>query len=325
MNPDSETSATEDILDPSSRLLQVLNDQRLADIDECVAEQGTKVWINKNVDPKQLVNPVVDFEDVESITCLTFASLVNDFRTVRQLVEAGSDVRATDWTGSTPLHYACASRVEAQAKVEYMLQRDASLVNATNYSENAVLDSKDDETLPCRLLLGVGETLPRYSTPLHVATEHNQTECIKTLVNDGQSPVNATDGDGWTTLRLASVFGNAEAAEVLVQRPDCRVNATDRWGRSGLHLAAENGHTEAVKVLAEHPNCRVNATDSDGSTALHTAAWAGHAEAVKVLVSHPRCDVSIIDMWGDTAAVEARREGHDDIAALIEAKSKGKR
>ena len=278
MNPDSKTSAAKDVSDPSSRLLQALNDKGPAAIDECVAADKPKGWINNNVDPKQLVNPVVNFEDFESITCLTFGSLVNNFRTVRQLVESGSDVRATDWTGCTPLHYACASRVEAQAKVEYMLQRDASLVNATNYSLNAVLH-------PGRW------SLTRFSTPLHVAALHGRTGCVKTLVNVGKSPV----------------------------------NATDERGSTALHLAAENGHTEAVKVLVQHPDCRVNATDSDGSTALHTAAWAGHAEAVKVLVSHPRCDVSIIDMWGDTAAVEARREGHDDIAALIEAKSKGKR
>ena len=309
MNPDSETSATEDILDPSSRLLQVLNDQRLADIDECVAEQGTKVWINKNVDPKQLVNPVVDFEDVESITCLTFASLVNDFRTVRQLVEAGSDVRATDWTGCTSLHYACASRVEAQAKVEYMLQRDASLVNATNYSENAVLhpesdwstlnvvpvseddDSEDDDFEDdSEFDFEYKPKLPHYSTPLHVAAGHGQTDCVKTLVNVGKAPV----------------------------------NATDEWGRTALHLAADAGRAEAVAVLVQHPGCRVNATTRwEGRTALHLAVDTGNVEAVKVLLSNPSCDVSITDGYGLTAAHTAREQEHSRITKLIKAKAKG--
>ena len=278
VNPDSETSAAKDVVDPSSRLLQALNDQSPAAINECVTADDTKVWINNDVDPKQLVNPVVDFKDVESVTCLTFASLVNDFQTVRQLVESGSDVRVTDWTGCTPLHYACASRVEAQAKVEYMLQRDASLVNATNYSENAVLDPEDDASLW------------RYSTPLHVAARHGQTHCVKTLVDVGKAPVYATDGLGWTAL----------------------------------HRAAEAGHAEAVEVLVQHPDCRVNATDEEGWTALHLAALLGRAEAVEVLVSHPRCDVSITDEYGDTAADLARGRQHGDIAALIEAKAKGK-
>ena len=194
MNKDIETSAANDVSDLSSRLLQALNDQNQTTIEECVAADGAKVWINNNVDPKPLDKPVVDFEDVKSITCLTFASLINDVRTVRQLVESGSDVRATDWSGCTPLHYACASDVEAQAKVEYMLQRDASLVNATNHSRNEVLGYEHDYEND--------ETLPRYSTPLHLAARYNRTDCVKTLVNVSKAPVNATDGKGHIALHL---------------------------------------------------------------------------------------------------------------------------
>ena len=163
-----------------------------------------------------------------------------------------------------------------------MLQRDASLVNATNHSRNEVLgyehDYEDDETLA------------RYSTPLHVAARCNKTDCVKTLVNVGKASV----------------------------------NATDEWGRTALLYAAEAGRAEAVEVLVQHPDCRVNATDGLVCTALHHAARAGHAAAVEVLVSHPRCDVSITDEYGDTAADLARGRQHGDIAALIEAKAKGK-
>ena len=262
-------------MDGSLRLLQALNDKHQAAIDECVAAEGAKDWINYDVDPKQLDNPVREFKDVASITCLTFASLVNDVQTVRQLVESGADPTVTDSEGCSVLHYACASRVDAQAKVTYLLQRDASLVNAYNHSENAVLAPWTK------------------STPLHVAARHNQTDCIKILNKDGKASV----------------------------------NATDERGRTALHLAAAAGSAEAVNMLVQHPDCRVNATDVYGCTALHDAAEAGSAEAVKVLVQHPSCDFSITDeddgFDGDTAAGWARRRGHDDIAALIEAKSKG--
>ena len=265
MNPDSKISAAKDVVDPSSRLLQALNDKSLEAINECVTADEAKVWINNNVDPKQLVDPVVDFKDVERITCLTFASLVNDFQTVRQLVESGSDVRATDWTGCTPLHYACASRVEAQAKVEYMLQRDVSLVNATNYLPNAALDS--GRYWPQSLL--------RYSTPLHVAADHGKSDCVKILVNVGKAPVNATDSYGWTALYLAAAAGHAEAVKVLVQHPDCRVDATDELGCTALHFAARAGRAEAVKVLVSHPSCNFSITNEDGRTA---ADWARDEE-----------------------------------------------
>ena len=129
----------------------------------------------------------------------------------------------------------------------------------------------------------------RKSTPLHVAARHNQPDCVKTLINDSKAPV----------------------------------NATDEPGRTALHLAAEAGSAETVNVLVQHPDCRVNATDGGGCTALHHAAWTGRAEAVNVLASHPSCDFSISNDRGDTAADWARHWGHDDIAALIEAKSRG--
>ena len=274
-NPNDETSANEGAVDGSLRLLQALNDKRQFAIDECVAAEGAKDWINYDVNPKQLHNPVREFKDVASITCLTFASLVNDVETVRQLVDSGADPTVTDSEGCSVLHYACASDVDALAKVTYLLQRASSLVNTYNHSKSA-------EVTPWAK-----------STPLHVAAWHKQTDCVKILINDGKASVNATDERGHTALHEAAAAGSAEAVNMLVQHPDCRVNATDVYG----------------------------------CTALHDAAEAGSAEAVKVLVQHPSCDFSIIDkddgFDGLTAADLARQLGHDDIAALIEAKSKG--
>ena len=267
MKPDSGTSPANIDMDSSLRLLHALNDQRQAAIDECVVAEGAKDWINNAVEPRQLFNPVSDFEDVKSITCLTFASLVNDARTVRQLVESGADVRATDWTGCTPLHYACASRVEAQAKVEYMLQRDASLVNATNYSKSGVLNSR------------------RYWTPLHVAARHNRTDCVKTLISDGKAPVNATDQWGRTALHLAAEAVSADAVKVLVQHPDCCVNVTDERGRTALHLAAEAGSAETLKVLAWHSNCDFNITDDNHHTAAERARYLGLRDIAALIVA----------------------------------------
>ena len=207
------------------RLLQALNDKQQAAIDECVAAEGAKDWINYDVDPKQLDNPVREFKDVASVTCLTFASLVNDVETVRQLVESGADPTVTDSEGYSVLHYACASRVDAQAKVTYLLQRDASLVNAYNHSKNAVLISDIK------------------STPLHVAARHNQTDCVQTLINDSNALVNATDEGGWTALFGAAAAGSAEAVEVLVQHPSCDFFITDiSIGLTAAEAASVRGH-----------------------------------------------------------------------------------
>ena len=218
-------------MDGSLRLLQALNDKHQAAIDECVAAEGAKDWINYDVDPKQLDNPVREFKDVTSITCLTFASLVNDVQTVRQLVESGADPTVTDSEGCSVLHYACASRVDAQAKVTYLLQRDASLVNAYNHSENAVLASREK------------------TTPLHVAAQHNQTDCVRTVINDGKALVNPTDGIGRTALRIAARTRQVEVVNVLVQHPSCDFSIRDREGLTAAECDRRWGDSDIAALI----------------------------------------------------------------------------
>ena len=110
-------------------LLQLLNDQNRAAIKKCLKNKSLKSWINNPVLLELLENPVRQFNNVENITCLIFASLVSDDATVRQLVKAGADVTVTDSRGYgeevfSALHYACASDVDADAKVAYLMQRD---------------------------------------------------------------------------------------------------------------------------------------------------------------------------------------------------------
>ena len=124
---------------PALRLLQALNDKRQAAIDENVSAPDVKNRINDHVERKRLDNPVWYLIGVDHVTCLTFASFVNDARTVRQLVEAGCDVTGRDSHGQTPLHTACLSNVDANSKVMFLLQRVASLVNASDYSNTTPL------------------------------------------------------------------------------------------------------------------------------------------------------------------------------------------
>ena len=137
MNQDSETSTAKDVdRDPSLRLLQALNDRktnflkaagssrlrswfkRKTVINMCLRANDVKTWINSDVDPKRLVNPVVDFKDVESVTCLTFASLVNDARTVRQLVEwSRRQSYRLDWLHTAALRVRESRRGAGQGRV----------------------------------------------------------------------------------------------------------------------------------------------------------------------------------------------------------------
>ena len=225
-------------------LLQSLNDKNQTAIDERLAMEDVKDWINRRALPEQLDNPIRLFKDIKSITCLAFASLVNEARTVQQLIEAGADVAVTDFRRGyrrevySPLHYACASDIESDAKLRYLMQSGSSSQTATDGSEQVELG-------------------PEFYS---------------------------------ASLRLAASLNQADRARALIDDHGASVNKTDWWRRR---------------------------------TALHLAAATRHAEALKVLVQHPSCDFSITDDYGLTAARMARGRRHDDIAALIDAKSKG--
>ena len=290
---------------PQHLLLQALNDQNQAAIDERLATEGVKVWINHRSLPEQLENPVKQFKDVTGITGLAFASLISCNANVRHLVEAGADFAVTDSRDFldeiySALHYACASDVDSDDKVAYLMQRDASSQTGSDGSEQVVLGPEV------------------YSTSLRLAARLNQADRVKALIDDHGASVNDTDRLGRTALHVAARAGHAEVLKVLTWHTNCRINATEYEGRTALHFAVEGGSAEAASVLAQHPDCCVNATDLwELRTALHDAAAAGSAEVIIAIVQHPNCDFSITDRHGLTAAERARRRGHDDTAAAV--------
>ena len=216
---------------PQQLLLQALNDQKQAAIDESLATEGVKDWINRRALPEHLDNPIRHFKDVQSITCLTFASLVNKACTVQQLVEAGADVTITDSEGFAPLHYACASDVESETKLAYLMQRDESSQTATCGSKQGVLETEV------------------YTRSLRLAAAHNQADRVRALIDDHGASVNATDWRGRTALYLAAEAGHAETVKVLVQHPSFHFGITDWFGDTAADRASRWGHDDIAALI----------------------------------------------------------------------------
>ena len=230
-------------------LLQYLNDRNNTAINECLAIEGVNVWINYPVLRELLKNPLRQFQNVKSITCLAFASLVSDDATVRQLVEAGADIKVRDSGGYSPLHYACVSGIDSEAKVAYLMQREhhGALVNAAD----------NDGRIP-----------------LHDAAEAGHVETVKLLLGHPECRVNAAAKDGRIPLHDAAKAGNVETVKLLLSHPECRVNAIGYWGSTPLRDAAEAGNVETVKLLLSHPEYQLNLFD-DLSQTLDWARQSG--------------------------------------------------
>ena len=212
-------------------LLQALNDQNQAAIDECLATEGVKDWINRHAVLKQLDNPIRQFKGVTGITCLAFASVVSDDATVRQLVEAGADITATDSRGFSPLHYACASDVDADAKVAYLMRRGVPSQIANGGLTQTVFGTEF------------------YATSLRLAAWFNQADRVRALLDNHGVPVNSTDQQGRTALFYAATSGNAEAVNVLASHPYCDFSFTDTEGNTLAQLVRKLGHTDIAAMI----------------------------------------------------------------------------
>ena len=361
---------------PALRLLQALNDKSTTNfftavtklklrswlknkstIRKCVSSSDVKDWINNHVDIKHLDNSHINLNSVEHVTCLTFASYVNDAGTVRQLVEAGSDVTVRDSRGRTPLHWACVSDVDANSKVLFLLQRDASLVNATDYKNftalhHAVENGNSDVVTT---LLGHGadvnargwagrtalhdaslrghitcihELMARgalieardsehEATPLTLASDFSNPATVKTLVDVYKASINAADKDGNSALHWAALGGNVEVVKTLLSFDDCDVNAKGQLGRTALHNACQNGHDACIHGLIAG-GAQIEARDSENEgTPLHLAAVFNHPDTVKTLVGVYKASINVTDKNGDSALQRAALEGYVEVVKSL--------
>lgn len=88
-----------------------------------------------------------------------------------------------------------------------------------------------------------------------------------------------------TPLHLAAEEGNVDCVELLVQAGG-PLNAVNSRGQSALHLAALSQSTDTLKTLISH-QVDINVVDNDGRSALHSAvakATLNSESAVRVLV-----------------------------------------
>ena len=206
-------------------------------------------------------------------TCLHLACVRGHVKIVRLLIDREADVTALDFRSWTPLHRACASGVDADAKVECLLQHGAaSQVNA-----------RDD----------LGETA------LHKAAWRGRSHSVKLLLQHG-ALVDAKSNVNATSLQHACVRGHVACLHELVKHGADFKSRHNRMGLTPLQMAAFYGHVECVKALLDY-GADINAPDVLNRPALFHAVIRGHVDIIATLLAHAHCDVTIKDAHGKTA------------------------
>jgi len=133
---------------------------------------------------------------------------------------------------------------------------------------------------------------------------------VDTILSKNQRIVNATDGEGFSPLLLATSYNMVSVVELLLARK-AAINQFDLAGKcSPLLLASQCGHAKIANILLAakaSPNSIL-----DYVSPLILASKRGHIDIVEALVE-ARADVDFIATDGMTALFAASREGHTDI------------
>jgi ankyrin repeat protein len=135
---------------------------------------------------------------------------------VRRLLEAGANLHAGK---DAVLCYACENKHSLEL-VELLLQAGAT-VNVVGGHRRA--------------------------TPLHVATEHGQTEVVRRLLQEGAN-VDTRDPEGWTPFLNAALRSGVEIVQALIDAGS-DIKAVDHEGRDAYELASKWGKPEVAKFL----------------------------------------------------------------------------
>ena len=203
-----------------------------------------------------------DLDSLDSFgnSALMWATLRNDIRTVRFLLNAGADPNIRSSSGSPALYY------------------------ATHYS-----------TLPCiRLLVsaGAGSDLCNNNgnSPLHAlgfqrryqVQREDRRESIFYLVAAG-SDVNRRNVWGGTPLALAAIKNLSTEAEALL---DCGadIDSRDNEGDSAIHEALTYNSEKVLRILLNR-GADYTRWISTGHSIIHQAAIAGSLNTVDILLA----------------------------------------
>lgn len=79
----------------------------------------------------------------------------------------------------------------------------------------------------------------RGQLPLHRAAAVGSVPILKALLEEGKSPVNATDGDGFTALHHAVSEGHGDAA-ILLLKSGAEADKRDNDGRLAVDLVPDD-------------------------------------------------------------------------------------
>jgi len=186
-------------------------------------------------------NPIVQTEEEQELNLL-YSSRTGNLSRLRELIESGTNINATDYNGYTALIYAVINN--HFDIVEYLV------------SSNIDINAKNNDGL----------------TATYFAVGLNRLNILRYLLDNNN---NLTDDIIYDSVLFAIYNGHLDIVKYLVQDKNVNVNLVNEEGETILMYAVENNQINIIKYLVEEHNIDTSIMNNNGYTALMIAVNLG--------------------------------------------------
>ncbi|KAJ5098799.1 hypothetical protein N7532_005800 [Penicillium argentinense] len=203
-------------------------------------------------------NPKLAFtKDDDDRLAIHWAVAYNRLPVVEQLVSVKNfDPDVEDGSGWTPLMIASSLKnAEGDQILDLLLRKGADVSVKSSSGQNALhfASSKANITTVRTLIANKCSARVkdvRGQLPLHRAAAVGSVPILQNLLEEGKSPVNATDGDGMTALHHAISEGHGDAA-ILLLKSGAEPEKRDGDGRLAIELVPDDKVKQYILQTAE--------------------------------------------------------------------------
>ncbi|BHF81980.1 hypothetical protein SprV_0802511600 [Sparganum proliferum] len=197
---------------------------------------------------KQLLAKGVDINvvNVDGLTALHQACIVNNYDVARFLLEHGADVNIQDNEGWTPLH-ACASCPYPEL-TKLLLDHGADVGIASFDMELPIDVAQDKDTQA--ILREAMEKQKVDASAARKAEEQQMLDDANMWLKTGKYPTVIDSRTGATALHIAAAKDYSAVLEILLKLPGIDVDVVDNDGWTPLHAAAHWAQERPLRLLA---------------------------------------------------------------------------